>query len=222
MKTLSTTLSILLCALGVSAALQGCNTTCVSGYYYGTVCYSTGYYYDSLVSGIDYETSLDGEVIRTGVTGDDDDPGRFLFIEGATVSFSLGGVSLGETNARERVTPFDLAGVAEEAVGGCDVSGELPDDTSAFRRVANLAVLLQTLDIDGDDTNGIEIRPEVAALFERLTLDVDQASASFEADGAILGLLDQANAENLFSGDRALVPRADALRALYRGIGLCP
>ena len=121
----------------------------------------TGYYYDSLVSGIDYETSLDGEVIRTGVTGEDDDPGRFLFIEGATVSFSLGGVSLGETAGKERVTPFDLAGIVEEAVGGCDVSDALPDDTSAFRRVVNLAVLLQTLDTDGDDTNGIDIRPEV-------------------------------------------------------------
>ena len=212
---------MLLCALGVSAALPGCTTTCVNGYY-NTVCYTSGYYYDSLVSGIDYETSLDGEVIRTGVTGEDDDPGRFLFIEGATVSFSLGGVSLGETTAKERVTPFDLAGIVEEAVGGCDVSGALPDDTSAFRRVVNLAVLLQTLDTDGDDTNGIDIRPEVAALFEGLNLDVDQASASFEADGAILGLLEQANAGSLFSSDRALVPRADALRALYRGIGLCP
>jgi len=222
MKTLSTTLGILLCTLGASAALQGCNTTCVSGYYYGTVCYSTGYYYDSLVSGIEYETSLDGEVIRTGVTGEDDDPGRFLFIEGAMVSFSLGDVSLGEAVANERVTPFDLAGIAEEAVGGCDVSGALPDDTSAFRRVANLAVLLQTLDTDGDEANGIEIRPEVTALFESLTLDVDQASASFEADGALLDLLDQANAESLFSSDRTPVQRVVALKALYRGIGLCP
>ena len=83
-------------------------------------------------------------------------------------------------------------------------------------------VHLIELDIDGDDTNGIDIRPEVAALFDGVTADVDQASARFEADGAILGLLDQANAESLFSSDRALVPRADALRALYRGIGLCP
>jgi len=221
MKTVLMGLSMLLCALGVSAALTGCTTTCVNGYY-GTTCYTTGYYYDSRVSGLDYETSLDGEVIMSGVTGDDDDPGRFLFIEGATVSFSLGGVNLGETDGKERITPFDLAGVAEEAVGGCDVSGALPDDTNAFRRVANLAVLLQTLDTDGDDTNGIEIRPEVAALFEGITLDVDQASASFEGEASLLSLLDQANAEGLFSSDHELVPRADALRALYRGVGLCP
>ena len=184
MKTVSTGLGIWLCALGVWAALPGCTTTCVNGYY-GSVCYTSGYYYDSLVSGLDYELSLDGEVIRTGVTGEDDDPGRFLFIEGATVSFSLGGLSLGETDGKERVTPFDLAGVVEEAIGGCDVSGALPDDTSEFRRVVNLAVLLQTLDADGDDTNGIDIRPEVAALFEGLTLDVDQASASFEATSSL-------------------------------------
>jgi para-nitrobenzyl esterase len=216
MKIIPKRLALLLCALSPTVLATGCPDAvyCRNG-----VC--TGYYYDSLVSGLAYESRSDGVVTHTGVTGENDDPGRFSHAEGGVVSFSLGAVSLGETVAKERVTPFDLAGIAEEPVGGCDVSA-LPDGTSAFRRVANLAVLLQTLDTDGDDTNGIEIRPEVAALFEGLTLGVDQASASFEADGALLGLLDQANTQGLFSSDRALVQRADALRALYQGIGLCP
>ena len=209
-----------LCALAVSAALPGCATECAYGAY-GTVCYTTGYYYDSRVSGIDYETSLDGEVIMTGVTGDDDDPGRFLFIEGATVSFSLGGTDLGETDAKERVTPFDFAGIAEEAVGGCDVSGALPDDTSAFRRVANLAVLLQTLDADGDAAGTIDIRPEVAALFENVPIDFDQPWEDFRNDTALQDVLDAANSANLFPETRTLRDRVAALVALYRGIGLC-
>ena len=207
-----------LCALGVSAALPGCTTTCAYGAY-GSVCYTGGYYYDSRVSGIDYKTSLDDEIIRTGVTGEDDDPGLFLFIEGATVSFSLGTTDLGETAAKERVTPFDLAGVTEDAIGGCEVDGTLPDN--AFRIVHNVAVLLQTLDGDGDPENGIEISAEVAALFEDVNLNLDQAWEDFQEDADLLGVLAEANSANLFPQTRALRARVAALVALYRGIGLC-
>jgi len=210
-----------LCALAVSAALPGCTTECAYGAY-GTVCYSTGYYYDSLISGIDYETSLDGEVIRTGVTGENEDPGRFLFIEGATVSFSLGGTDLGETAAKERITPFDLAGVVEEVIGECDGSASLPDDGSAFRIVHNMAALLQTLDTDGDPAGTIDIRPEVAALFENVTIDFDQPWEVFRADPDLQGVLDAANNGDLFPETRTLRERVAALVALYQGIGLCP
>lgn len=208
-----------LCALAVSAALPGCATECAYGAY-GTVCYSTGYYYDSRVSGIDYETSLDGEVIRTGVTGENDDPGRFLFIEGATVSFSLGGTDLGETDAKERLTPFDLAGVVEDSIGGCEVDETLPDDD--FRKVHNMAALLQTLDADGDPAGTIDIRPEVAALFEDVSINFDQAWAAFQTDTGLLGVLEAANTQSLFPDARELRTREEALRALYEGIGLCP
>lgn len=210
-----------LCVLAVSAAIPGCATECAYGAY-GTVCYSTGYYYDSLVSGIDYETILDGEVIRTGVTGENDDPGRFLFIEGATVSFSLGGTDLGEAAAKERLTPFDLAGVAEEAIGGCDVSASFPDDGSAFRIVHNVAVLLQTLDADGDPEGTLDVRSEVAALFENVTIDFDQPWEDFRTDPELQGVLDAANSGDLFPETRTLRERVAALVALYRGIGLCP
>jgi hypothetical protein len=210
-----------LCVLGVSAAIPGCATECAYGAY-GTVCYSTGYYYDSLVSGIDYETRLDGEVIRTGVTGENDDPGRFLFIEGATVSFSLGGTDFGEAAAKERITPFDLAGVAEEEIGGCDVSASLPDDGSAFRIVHNVAVLLQTLDTDGDPEGTLDVRSEVAALFENVTIDFNQPWEDFRADPELQGVLDAANSGDLFPETRTLRERVAALVALYRGIGLCP
>ncbi|MGB5697955.1 MAG: hypothetical protein WBM46_20060 [Polyangiales bacterium] len=208
-------------ALGVFALIPGCTTECAYGAY-GTVCYRTGYYYDSLVSGIDYETRLDGEIIASGVTGEDDDPGRFLFIEGATVSFSLGSTDLGESAAKERMTPFDLAGVAEEAIGGCEVSASLPDDGSAFRIVHNVATLLQTLDADGNPEGTIDIRSEVATLFENVTIDFDQPWEDFRADPALQGVLDAANSGSLFEDTRALRERVAALVALYRGIGLCP
>ncbi|NNC75923.1 MAG: hypothetical protein HKN93_10495 [Acidimicrobiia bacterium] len=205
----------------MSALVQGCNTTCVNGYY-GSVCYTTGYYYDSRVSGIDYETRLGDEVVATGVTGDNGDPGRFLFVEGATVSFSLGGTDLGEAAANERVTLFDVVGITEQAIGGCDVSASLPDDGSAFRIVHNVAALLQTLDTDGDPTGTIDISPEVAALLENVSIDFDQPWEAFRADTDLQGLLAAANDGELFQAVRELREREDALRALYQGIGLCP
>ncbi len=87
---------------------------------------------------------------------------------------------------------------------------------------ANLAVLLQTLDADGDHTNGIEIQSEIAALFEDAVIEVDQPGAAFQADTELQAAVDEANSRDLFSGDRTIVQRADALRALYIGLGLCP
>jgi len=212
---------LILFVLGLSAVLPGCNSTCVRGYY-STVCYSSGYYYDSRVSGIDYETRLDGELVASGATGHDDDPGLFLFIDGTTVSFSLGDTDLGETDAKERVTPFDLAGITEEAVGGCDLGASLPDDGSAFRIVHNMAVLLQTLDTDGDVTGTIDISPDVAALFEGVSINFDQPWEAFREDTDLQGVLAAANDGELFPQARELRERVDALRALYQGIGLCP
>ena len=212
MKIVSKQFALLLCALSPSLMVTGCPDAvyCRNG-----VC--TGYYYDSLVSGLTYESRGADGVTYTGVTGEEDDPGRFTYAEGDTVSFSLGDVSLGETIAKERVTPFDVAGIEEEAIGGCEVDGALPADTDAFRKVVNLAILLQTLDTDGDDTNGIDIGAEVAALFEGANLDIEQPGARFQEDTGLQTLVDDA-----FSGDRTLVEIEDALRALYVGLGLCP
>jgi hypothetical protein len=213
---------VLLCALSASMVFVACTEECVDTDA-GGVCfdtYNTGYYYDSRVSGVTYEVrNEDGMVMRTAVTGEGDDPGRFRFLEGQTVSFSLGDTVLGQSSAQERITPFDLAGVDEEPVGGCEVDGTLPEDE--FRIVHNLAVLLQTHDTDGDHTTGIEISAEVAALFDGVSIDVDQPWEQFQADTDLQAVLAEANSLNLFPDARELREREDALRALYQGIGLC-
>ncbi len=216
MKLIYTKFACLLCALCPALMLGGCADAwyCANG-----VCY--GYYYDSPVSGLAYESRTEEGVTHTGISGEAGEPGRFTVSEGGTVSFSLGELALGESIAKERVTPFDLAGIEEEAIGGCDVDGALPDDTGAFAKVVNLAVLLQTLDTDGDPDNGIEISSEVAALFDESTVEIDQPSASFRADPGLQAVLDEANRRELLLGNRTLVRRDDALRALYVGIGLC-
>jgi hypothetical protein len=213
-----------------SLTTVGCaESTCVYGYY-GGYCYTYGYYYDSLVSGLSYESSGKAGEPWTGVTGEvtgeetEPGPGSFRYVEGDTVSFSLGDTVLGESQAQERITPFDLAGFDVDDVddvGGCDVAGTLPDADDGFRHVANLAVLLQTLDTDGDPTNNIDIRPDVAALFDGVDIDLSQAWEDFRADTDLVELLAEANSQELFSDARELRDRVDALRALYQGIGLC-
>jgi len=205
-----------LCVLGASASVIGCTEDCVDGYC--VPAYDYGYYYDSLVSGVAYSTVTEDGITRTGVTGEANDPGRFsYFQENATVSFSIGDTALGQSAAKDKVTPFDLAGVAEEAVGGCDVSETLPDDD--FRIVHNLAVLLQTMDTDGDPSNGIVISTEVAALFDGVSIDMDQSWEDFQADTDLLGVLEAANNDNLLGAEaRSLVAREDALRALYADV----
>jgi hypothetical protein len=213
---------LLLCALSASMVFVGCDEECFETDE-GGVCvdtYDDGYYYDNLVTGLTYENrNAAGDVMRTAVTGEGNDPGRFRFLEGQTIAFSLGATDLGATPAGVRVTPFDIAGVEEEAVGGCEVVETLPEDD--FRIVHNLAVLLQTLDADGDPTAGIEISSEVAALFDEVSsVEVDQAWEAFQTDLQVV--LDEANNRNLFSEERAMRAREEALGALYEGIGICP
>jgi hypothetical protein len=200
--------------------LTGCadEVYCADG-----VCY--GYYYDSLVTGLSYESQGDAGEPLSGLTGEANDPGRFSYRDGHRVTFSLGDTVLGQSGVLAssktpaRVTPFDLAGVPEEAVGGCAVDEALREDE--FRIVQNIAVLLQTFDTDGDPTNGIDISSGVAALFDGVSVSLDQAWGDFQADSDLQGVLEEANNQQLFSDARALVAREDALRALYQGIGLC-
>ncbi len=77
------------------------------------------------------------------------------------------------------------------------------------------------MDTDGDHTNGIEISAEVAALFEGVNIEVDQAWTDFQADTDLLEVLEAANTGSLFPDARELRTREEALQALYEGIGIC-
>lgn len=96
----------------------------------------TGQFIDAAVAGLDYTCSASG---KTGVTNAQ---GEFTCNEGDNVEFSLGGYVLGSaTAANGVVTPYTLFPDSEEAA-------------------VNVAQLLQTIDEDGDPTNGITISEE--------------------------------------------------------------
>lgn len=96
-----------------------------------------GVFKDSSVSGLSY---LSGN--QKGVTGQN---GEFKYEENGNITFSIGGVNLGTTKAKNVMTPKDLV-----------VDGEV--DTP---EVLNKVRFLMMLDKDNKPENGIQISPRV-------------------------------------------------------------
>ncbi|MFC3151349.1 choice-of-anchor I family protein [Litoribrevibacter euphylliae] len=121
---------VLAVAMG-SAVMVGCSDNDDSSSSSPSV--QTGVFVDSAVGGINYRTAT-----QSGSTNAD---GEFNYIEGETVTFSIGDIDLPATVASNLLTPLDLA------------DSDNPYDEAAN----NIARLLQTLDSDGDASNGITI-----------------------------------------------------------------
>lgn len=120
----------------------------------------TGYFIDSAVEGLEYTSGS-----TTGMTGAD---GSFKYEEGKPVTFKIGSMVLGSvTVTNNRVFPVDL------------VSGAT-DETHP--KVSLMAQILQTLDSDGDASNGITItetaRRAITQAIEVATADPTQTSAA--------------------------------------------
>src|SRR5687767_6001025 len=97
---------------------------------------SVGVFIDSVVAGIHYETETQ--------SGETDAEGRFNYLPGETVTFSLGGITLPAVQASDTVMLLMVF--------------EINDFMD--QRVVNLGCLLQSLDDDGDLANGIQITTE--------------------------------------------------------------
>jgi peptidyl-prolyl cis-trans isomerase A (cyclophilin A) len=98
-----------------------------------------GQFLDGPVQGLGYRTES-----QRGFTDAD---GRFNYRPGEKVVFFIGGMELPAVDAAAKVTPLDVAG-----------TGNVSDP-----KVVNLLVLLQSLDEDGDASNGIKIPGAAAA-----------------------------------------------------------
>jgi hypothetical protein len=98
-----------------------------------------GVFLDSPVRFIDYTTkNTAGNITREDQTNAE---GQYEYTEGETVTFSIGALMFPPVKATGVVTPLDIADT------------DNPNDTKAV----NMVRLLQTLDQDGDPSNGITI-----------------------------------------------------------------
>ncbi|NRB36958.1 MAG: hypothetical protein HRU20_00660 [Pseudomonadales bacterium] len=138
---------------------------------------------DSYVSNIVYETeTLNGKTKADGT---------YYYLEGETVTFKIGDITLPSSSARGLTTPFTIS-----------ASTDLSDI-----RVINITRLLQTLDADADPDNGIHISDEVHTAADGMS--VNFAATDFTTE--VQALLD-----NL--GIAALIPEIDAMAHLTTSV----
>lgn len=123
----------------------------------------TGVFLDSAVVGASYATET--------LTGETNDAGEFSYLEGESVTFSVGSLTFPTVPAAEQVSPVDIAS------GSAD-----PSATST-----NIARLLQSLDDDGNPDNGIVISAGAAAMATLLNFDV--STTEFENNADVINLV---------------------------------
>jgi Electron transfer DM13 len=112
------------------------------------------------IKGLKYKTATQ--------TGETNTKGEFSYLEGETISFSIGDIKLPTITAQQVVSAYTLA------------SNDALDSTVAL----NITRLLQTLDQDGKYDNGIDIATMVHTIATGMT--VDFSSARFVEDIANL------------------------------------
>lgn len=140
----------------------------------------SGVFIDAPVAGIHYQTET--------LSGETDAEGRFDYLPGETVTFSIGGIQLPAVAAGETVTPltvFDTSNLEDQ-------------------RVINLARLLQTLDSDGDADNGITITSAAHTAAANMTLDFDVPVDEFDDNTDVNALLANIGITEWVSVDEAL------------------
>lgn len=161
---------------------------------------ASGTFIDSQVEGLHY--------VSGSISGVTDKDGRFTYEVGEEVTFSIGNIVLGSAQGAPVITPLELAGE------GAEITDPM---------VVNILTLLQTLDDDGDPSNGIQITELVQSMADG-DLDFDIDPDDFIDDAVIQDLVDEltaattAGARNLVDIDSALAHFMDSRKFLeYAG-----
>lgn len=157
----------------------------------------TATFVDSPVSGVTARSGVGGTYVSK--TRED---GTFEFIPGTPVEFSIGRMVLGTAE------PSNLA--LSGLVTPLSLDNNTSDDASP--KATNLLRMLQTLDLDGDPSNGITITEKMSAVAQEV--DFNQAVSAFESNPRVASALSlMANAEGIPPRD---LVAAEAARAHFR------
>lgn len=148
----------------------------------------TGVFIDSAVANVTYKTAPGGKSGTTSANGEYD------YLEGDTVTFSIGALVFPTVAAKGVVTPMDMA-----------------NSDAASPIAVNIAALLQSLDADGNPDNGIDIPAKAAETASEI--DFDQPYSSFASLPAVVNLV-----ANSGSTNTALVSEAKAKAHLEKSL----
>jgi len=123
---------------------------------------------DSPLGGIDYTSYT-----YSGITGTD---GGFKYFKGYPITFTVGGIELGEA-----VQPKPVMSLMDLVPDATDVTNPT---------VTNMARFLQSLDNDHNLSNGIIITKEVKDSLKGRTIDFDQSPDDFTNDSDVKSLFE--------------------------------
>lgn len=155
----------------------------------------TGVFKDSEVQGLSFTTTT-----QTGITNE---KGEFSYVEGETITFKVGELTLGSATAEAVMTPISL-------VKTVDAAASIESPT-----VQNMAALLQTLDQDSDHSNGISISQEVVAAMGIQTIDFSLPVESTLADIVLSVAQNEGTALQIIYPGEATENMANALNMEY-------
>jgi hypothetical protein len=134
----------------------------------------TGVFLDSAVTNVNYQTDT--------VSGTTNNQGEFTYVEGEFVSFSIGEVVFPLVPAASVITPLELANTI-------DITEQ---------SVVNMTRFLQSLDKDGDPSNGIEIT-DTAKSSATAFLNFNIPVVDFASSADVLLLLADAGQDEIVS-----------------------
>jgi len=140
----------------------------------------TGVFIDSVVSGLNYTCS-------SGTSGVTDVFGNFTCNTGDDVTFYIGNFELGTASADAVITPLTL----------------YPDDVNVM---INLVQLLQTIDVDGNPSNGITLDSELIEIVSAVDFSLDSDDFDRKMSYAIGG--------PLVDSEKAVIHMNQSLEAL--------
>ena len=151
-----------------------------------------GQFIDSPVSNLSYSSE--------SVEGITDQQGFFQYRNDDVVEFRLGNLPLGTRQGQAVITPLDL----------------VENGTFTSPRVVNTAVLLQSLDNDGDLDNGIQI-PDAVFLTDISTINLDLTTADFQQSAQVLNAvrsIQNDNSATLVTSEAAIDHLQNSINAI--------
>ena len=177
----------------------------------------TGHLLDSAVEGVTYTRS-------DGSAGMTDASGAFNYYDGETIDFSIGNIKLGTVQAPNHtltITPaaptsYTLSNGSSFLNYNFNVTPLTLTPDALNRddpRVINKLIFLQTMDDDGDQSNGIRINDAVRQAAQNTTLDFSLSTNDFIA-GPFATFVANLNNKQAFTANtpRTIVSEIDALR----------
>src|SRR3569623_332850 len=183
----------------------------------------TGRFVDGPVAGLRYTTPTH--------SGKTDANGTFAYQAGETVSFFVGDILIGRAPGAATVTPFTLAGTTPplsllettRAIRAVNLKSQAGSDRGAPEEVAaNIAAFLQTLDQDGNPSNGQQIPAQIDTLATGVAIDFGLPSSEFVFNPAFRKLMADGRSAGVWNGQRAIKNPLLALDTLYSGLNLTP